>query len=128
MTVVTKIDLVGSLRRGLATGLNELTGYVAVAASALATGWIAARYGLRPEPFYLGVAFVIAGWALSTLFVRETSRHVQEESSRHDDVSSSLLPWQREIFLRTTIQDRNLSSVTQAGLVNNLNDGMAWGL
>ncbi len=128
MTVVRKIDLVGSLRRGLATGLNELAGYVAVAASALATGWIAARYGLRPEPFYLGVAFVIAGLALSTLFVRETSRHVQEESTRHGDVSSSLLPWQREIFLRTTIQDRNLSSVTQAGLVNNLNDGMAWGL
>jgi MFS family permease len=124
MTVVMKIDLVGPERRGLAMGLNECAGYVAVAASAYATGWIASRTGLRPEPFYLGVAFVIAGGMLSML-VHETKAHAALESGRHrDDVLNS----PRDVFVRTTLRDRNLSSVTQAGLVNNLNDGMAWGL
>ena len=109
-------------------GLNEFAGYVAVAASALATGWIAARYGLRPQPFYLGVVFVAAGLALSALAVRETKHHVAEESRLQGASADANQPTPREIFWRTTLLDRNLSSVCQAGLVNNLNDGMAWGL
>jgi MFS family permease len=127
-TVIMKIDLVGSRRRGLAMGLNEFAGYVAVAASALATGWIAARYGLRPEPFYLGVVFVAAGLALSVLAVRETKHHVAEESRLQGTAAGADTPTPREVFWRTSLLDRNLSSVCQAGLVNNLNDGMAWGL
>lgn len=125
-TVIMKIDLVGSAERGLAMGLNEFAGYVAVAASALATGWIAARWGLRPEPFYLGVAFVVAGLALSATVVRETHHHVTHESARLGPGGERLSP--REVFWRTTATNATLSSVSQAGLVNNLNDGMAWGL
>jgi len=125
-TVIMKIDLVGSRRRGLAMGLNEFAGYVAVAAAALATGWIAARTGLRPEPFYLGVVFVIAGLGLSAALVRETAPHVALESNLR--ATSEGVPTPREVFWRTSIADRNLSSISQAGLVNNLNDGMAWGL
>jgi MFS family permease len=127
-TVIMKIDLAGPKNRGLAMGLNEFAGYFAVAASALATGWIAAHYALRPQPFYLGVAFVALGLGLSALAVRETKQHVAHESKLHGDVASEGLPTQREVFWRTTAFDRNLSSVSQAGLVNNLNDGMAWGL
>jgi MFS family permease len=127
-TVIMKIDLVGPQQRGLAMGLNEFAGYVAVAASALATGWIAARYGIRPQPFYLGVAFVAVGLALSALLVRETRHHVAHESALLGTASSDGPPSAREVFWRTTLFDRNLSSVSQAGLVNNLNDGMAWGL
>ncbi|MGH8865739.1 MAG: MFS transporter, partial [Burkholderiales bacterium] len=127
-TVIMKIDLAGGRGRGLAMGLNEFSGYVAVAGSALATGFIAARYGLRPEPFYLGVAFVAFGLLLSTLLVRETRNHVAFESKQQGELSSQDAPSQREIFWRTTVIDRNLSSASQAGLVNNLNDGMAWGL
>jgi MFS family permease len=123
-----KIDLVGPKQRGLAMGLNEFAGYVALAASALATGWIAAQYGLRPQPFYLGVGFVIVGLALSTLLVRETRHHVSHESTLLGSLPSDRVPTPREVFWRTTLLDRNLSSVSQAGLVNNLNDGMAWGL
>ncbi len=126
-TVIMKIDLVGAKQRGLAMGLNEFAGYVAVAASALATGWIAARYGLRPQPFYLGVGFVIVGLALSALLVRETRHHVSHESALLGTLPGGV-PTPREVFWRTTLLDRNLSSVSQAGLVNNLNDGMAWGL
>ena len=128
-TVIMKIDLVGARQRGLAMGLNEFAGYLAVAASALATGWIAARYALRPEPFYLGVGYVAVGLVLSTAVVKETRHHVAEEA-RLAVVTSpdSDAPSPREVFWRTTVRDRNLSSVTQAGLVNNLNDGMAWGL
>ncbi|HEV8316397.1 MAG TPA: MFS transporter [Vicinamibacterales bacterium] len=125
-TVIMKIDLVGSERRGLAMGLNEFAGYVAVAGAALATGWIAARTGLRPEPFYPGVVFVIAGLGLSAVLVRETASHVALESNLR--ATSEQVPTPREVFWRTSIGDRNLSSITQAGLVNNLNDGMAWGL
>ena len=125
-TVIMKIDLVGSRRRGLAMGLNEFAGYVAVAAAALATGWIAARTGLRPEPFYLGVVFVIAGLGLSAALVRDTASHVALESNLR--ATSERVPTPREVFWRTSIADRNLSSISQAGLVNNLNDGMAWGL
>ncbi len=126
LTVIMKIDLVGPQRRGLAMGLNEFSGYVAVAASAFGTAWIAARYGLRPEPFYLGIAFVVLGLALSVFAVRETQHHVAHESTMSAAPEPSLS--QREVFWRTTLTDRNLSSVSQAGLVNNLNDGMAWGL
>ena len=127
-TVIMKIDLAGPHRRGLAMGLNEFAGYFAVAGSALATGFIAASYGLRPEPFYLGVGFVAIGLLLSVFAVRETAHHVAAESALHATVAPENLPTQSEIFWRTTLHDRNLSSVSQAGLVNNLNDGMAWGL
>ncbi len=123
-TVIMKIDLVGSERRGLAMGLNEFAGYIAVAGAALGTGWIAARYGLRPEPFYLGVAFVAIGLALSVVLVRETSGHATLESSL--TLREERTPG--EVFWETTLRDPDLSSVSQAGLVNNLNDGMAWGL
>jgi MFS family permease len=121
-TVIMKVDLVGPKQRGMAMGLNEFAGYVAAAASAFATGWIAARSGLRPEPFYLGVGFVVAGLALS-LFARETSAHVNVEAA-----ASSAPPPAGGVFRHTSVGDPNLSSVSQAGFVNNLNDGMAWGL
>jgi MFS family permease len=124
-TVIMKIDLVGPARRGLAMGLNESAGYLAVSATALATAWSAAVYGLRPQPFYLGVGLVMLGLALSTLFVRETRSHVALESRLH---APSAQPTAGAVFWRTSIADHNLSSISQAGLVNNLNDGMAWGL
>lgn len=127
-TVIMKIDLAGPQKRGLAMGLNEFAGYFAVAGSALATGFIAARYGLRPQPFYLGVGFVAIGLLLSALLVRETKHHVAAESRLLGASPPDSMPTQREVFWRTTLLDRNLSSVSQAGLVNNLNDGMAWGL
>ena len=127
-TVIMKIDLAGPSKRGLAMGLNEFAGYLAVAGSALATGLVAAHYGLRPEPFYLGVAFVAAGLLLSVLAVRETKHHVAAESQVRGELPPLEQPSQREVFWRTTLRDKNLSSVSQAGLVNNLNDGMAWGL
>jgi MFS family permease len=127
-TVIMKIDLAGPQRRGLAMGLNEFAGYFAVAGSALATGFVAAHYGLRPQPFYLGVAFVLLGLLLSVLFVRETKHHVAAESKLHGELPPEGMPTQREVFWRTSWLDKNLSSVSQAGLVNNLNDGMAWGL
>jgi MFS family permease len=126
-TVIMKIDLVGPRQRGLAMGLNEFAGYAAVAGSALATGWMATQFALRPEPFYLGVAYAIAGLGLSAFVVRETRHHVEHETSKQAASGHSPLT-QREIFRRTTLTDRNLSSVSQAGLINNLNDGMAWGL
>ncbi len=125
-TVIMKIDLVGSRQRGLAMGLNEFAGYFAVAASALATGWIAARHGLRPEPFYLGVGYVVIGFALSVFAVRETLHFVHQEAK--DSGPALRQPTQRELFWKVSLADRNLSSVSQAGMVNNLNDGMAWGL
>jgi MFS family permease len=127
-TVIMKIDLAGPRKRGLAMGLNEFAGYVAVAGSALATGFVAARYGLRPEPFYLGVAFVAIGLLLSAFVVRDTKPHAAAEATLHGELPPGDMPGPREIFWRTTVSDRNLSSVSQAGLVNNLNDGMAWGL
>ncbi|WP_042875926.1 MFS transporter [Cupriavidus necator] len=127
-TVIMKIDLVGPKQRGLAMGLNEFAGYFAVAASALATGWTAAHFGLRPEPFYLGVVYVAAGLLLSALAVRETRDHVVHELREHHPQAVADKLSQAEIFRRTSLTDRNLSSVSQAGLVNNLNDGMAWGL
>ena len=126
-TVIMKIDLAGPERRGLAMGLNEFAGYFAVAMAALASGYIAANYGLRPEPFYLGVGFVAIGFILSLVFVKETHPHVRQEATLHGpEADGRASP--REVFLRTSLTDPNLSSVSQAGLVNNLNDGMAWGL
>jgi MFS family permease len=125
-TVIMKIDLVGSARRGFAMGLNEFAGYGALAGAALLTGWIAARQGLRPDPFYPGVVFVVIGLALSLLFVRETHGHVALESTVQKAASTPMSG--RDVFWKTTLADRNLSSVSQAGLVNNLNDGMVWGL
>jgi MFS family permease len=128
-TVIMKIDLAGPRKRGLATGLNEFAGYIAVAGSALATGFIAARYGLRPEPFYLGVAFVAIGLLLSVVAVRETKHHVAAESKLHGaELPPEGIPTQREVFWRTSLLNKNLSTISQAGLVNNLNDGIAWGL
>lgn len=124
-TVIMKIDLAGPRNRGLAMGLNEFAGYAAVAVSALATGYIAVRYALRPQPFYIGVACVALGIVLSAWAVRETRHHAAAEARLLD---ADTAPTQREIFWRTTLRDRNLSSVSQAGFVNNLNDGMAWGL
>ena len=126
-TVIMKIDLAGPRNRGLAMGLNEFAGYIAVALSALATGWIAAEVGLRPEPFYPGVAFVALGLGLSVFAVRETSGHVLHESTAAGG-SPETGPSAREVFVRTSLTDRDLSSVSQAGMVNNLNDGVAWGL
>jgi MFS family permease len=124
-TVIMKIDLAGPRRRGLAMGLNEFAGYWALALSALATGYVASVWGLRPEPFYLGVGFAVVGLGLSALLVRETHAHARHEATGHGE---AIAPSQREIFVRTSLRDRELSSISQAGLVNNLNDGMAWGL
>jgi MFS family permease len=125
-TVIMKIDLVGPERRGLAMGLNEFAGYIAVAGAAVLTGWIAAEHGLRPAPFYPGVAFAVLGLTLSALFVRETRAHVTVESNLRGAPVTILT--RRAVFWQTTVADRNLSTISQAGLVNNLNDGMAWGL
>ena len=125
-TVIMKIDLVGSQQRGFAMGLNEFAGYFAVALSALLTGYIASRYGHRPEPFYLGILYVVLGTFLSVFLVRETKHHVTQEIANQRDKVVSYSQW--EIFKKTSFQNKELSSVTQAGFVNNLNDGMAWGL
>jgi MFS family permease len=124
-TVIMKIDLVGPARRGLAMGFNEAAGYGAVALTALATGYIAENHGLRPEPFYLGIAFAALGLGLSTLFVRETRGYAEHEAREHglqEHVATG------EVFRRTSFSDKALSSCSQAGMVNNLNDGLAWGL
>ncbi len=124
-TVIMKIDLVGPEHRGFAMGLNEAAGYGAVALTALATGYIAQHAGLRPEPFYLGVVFAGLGLGLSTLFVRETRGHADLEAAQRDDGDELTT---REVFVLTSLREKALSSCSQAGLVNNLNDGLAWGL
>ncbi len=121
-TVVMKIDLVGEKNRGLAMGLNESSGYLAVGAVAFLTGWIASEYGVRPYPFYLGIAFVIIGLLSSWLLVKDTVHHVTAETT------TSNIPMLKNVFRETTWINRNLGSISQAGLVNNLNDGMVWGL
>ena len=127
-TVIMKIDLAGPEKRGLAMGLNEFAGYFAVAGSALATGAIASRFGLRPQPFYLGLGYVALGLLLSVFLVRETRGHARQEAKLDGGLPAAGVPSQREVFALTSLLDKNLSSVSQAGLVNNLNDGMAWGL
>ncbi|MDQ4051076.1 MAG: MFS transporter [Actinomycetota bacterium] len=124
-TVIMKIDLVGPQRRGLAMGLNESAGYLAVALTALLTGSIAANAGLRPEPFLVGIAYAALGLGLSTLAVRETRGHARQEIATHTPVADL---GDRQVFARTTLHEPALSSASQAGLVNNLNDGLAWGL
>jgi MFS family permease len=133
-TVVMKIDLVGPARRGLAMGLNESAGYGALAATALVTGYLADAHGLRPAPFLLGLAFAALGLGLSCLTVTETREHARLEAAghvpaahgRHDHLHAHL--GDREVFVQTSIREPALSSSSQAGLVNNLNDGLAWGL
>ena len=129
-TVIMKIDLVGPERRGFAMGLNEAAGYGAVALTALATGYIAEHHGLRPEPFYLGLVFAGLGLGLSALFVRETRGHADHEAAhhvaRHDGDNDDLTTG--EVFRLTSFREKALSSCSQAGLMNNLNDGLAWGL
>ncbi|MGC1212651.1 MAG: MFS transporter [Micromonospora sp.] len=128
-TVIMKIDLVGPHRRGLAMGLNEASGYLAVAATALATGALAAHYGLRPAPFLLGAAYVAVGLGLSSVLVRETRGHAHHEAATHQAVGAhhgGLTT--RQIFSLVSWREPALSSASQAGLVNNLNDGLAWGL
>jgi len=129
-TVIMKMDLVGPSRRGLAMGLNEGAGYLGLAGTALATGYIASTYGLRPEPFLLGAVFVAVGLGVSVLTVRETHHHAKTEADTHRAVhaGSTAELNNREIFTLTSFKDRSLSAVSQAGMVNNLNDGLAWGL
>jgi MFS family permease len=138
-TVIMKTDLVGPARRGFAMGLNEFAGYLAVALSALATGEIASRFGLRPEPFYLGIGFATMGLFLTVFFVRDTLAHVRFESAMHSPAQPDPparsraaapvgVPGFRDLFLRTSWRDPALSNACQAGLINNLNDGLAWGL
>jgi MFS family permease len=129
-TVIMKIDLVGPARRGLVMGLNEAAGYVAVSLAALAAGYLASSYGVRPAPFLLGVGFAVAGLLLSLFLARETREHAHLEAGQIAEPPEDRAggPSNGEIFVRTSFTDRNLSSASQAGLVNNLNDGMAWGL
>jgi len=126
MTVNMKMDLVGPRRRGLALGLNEAAGYLAVAGAAFATGLIAERYGLRPEPFYIGIAFVALGLALSVLFVRDTSGHLALEAASRP--AAAPVTSLRHAFAETTWRRPQLFGASQAGFVNNLNDGLAWGI
>jgi MFS family permease len=130
VTVIMKIDLVGPAKRGTAMGFNEAAGYGAVAAAAWATGLIAEAQGLRPAPFFLGLAFAGLGLGLSALFVRETADHVAHEVANHDGGRGGHAGdlTQRQVFAEATWRDRSLSAASQAGLVNNLNEGMAWGL
>jgi len=126
MTVLMKVDLVGPKSRGLAVGLNEFAGYLAVGVTAFFTGYLASRYGLRPVPIYLGVGYAVLGALLSITLVRDTRGHVRLEAAAHSQQSTSMSF--REIFVLTSFRDRNLFAASQAGLVNNLNDGMSWGI
>lgn len=121
-TVVMKIDLVGEKQRGFAMGLNEFAGYLAVAMVAFLTGWIASDYGVRPYPFYIGIVLVALGLSGSIFLIKDTRHHVAIESATNN------VPKLKNVFWDTTWRDKNLGSVTQAGLINNLNDGMAWGI
>jgi MFS family permease len=126
MTVIMKVDLVGPKSRGLAVGLNEFAGYLAVGITAFLTGYIAEQYGLRPQPFYLGIGYVVFGLLLSLAAVRDTRHHVRLESAQHAAPTATIGFW--DIFRRASVGDRNLLAASQAGLVNNLNDGMSWGI
>ena len=121
-TVVMKIDLVGEKQRGFAMGLNEFAGYLSVAIIAFLTGWIAGNYGIRPYPFYLGFVLVFFGLIGSIFWIKDTKHHVAKETT------TSTVPILKNIFWDTTWKNKNLGSVTQAGLINNLNDGMVWGI
>ncbi|KVQ15064.1 MFS transporter [Burkholderia ubonensis] len=125
MTVIMKVDLAGPKGRGLAVGLNEFAGYFAVGLTAFLTGYLASRYGLRPAPIYLGIGYAAVGLILSVLVVRDTRGHVRLEAGKPEDAQSLSF---REVFLLTSLRDPNLFAASQAGLVNNLNDGMSWGI
>jgi MFS family permease len=127
-TVIMKIDLAGPDRRGLAMGLNEAAGYVAVAATAMATGALAATYGLRPAPFLLAAAYIVLGLGLSLIFVRETRGHARHEAAVHTGGGHGGELSTGQVFALTSWREPALSSASQAGMVNNLNDGLAWGL
>ena len=131
-TVIMKIDLVGPKARGLAMGLNEFAGYLAVALAALGTGYVAEAFGLRPEPFYLGIAFVALGLGLTVLFVRETAEHVALEARDHaqssEDPTLGGTLSGREIFAMASWRHPALFGSSQAGMVTNFKDGLAWGL
>jgi predicted MFS family arabinose efflux permease len=124
--VIMKVDLVGPKSRGLAVGLNEFAGYVTVGVTAFLTGYLAAQYGLRPVPIYLGVGYAVLGTALSILLVRDTREHVRLEIGNSPRPAATIGFW--DIFALTSFRDRNLFAASQAGLVNNLNDGMSWGI
>jgi MFS family permease len=126
MTVIMKVDLVGPKSRGLAVGLNEFAGYLAVGVTAFVTGYIAAQFGLRPAPIYLGIGYAVLGAALSVLLVRDTRDHVRLEVGGSPPTSDAIRF--RDVFALTSFRDRNLCAASQAGLVNNLNDGMSWGI
>jgi MFS family permease len=142
-TVIMKIDLVGPARRGLAMGLNEAAGYGAVSLAAIAAGYLAATYALRPQPFLLGIGFALAGLLLSLFFVRESHGHARQEAAMlaaateqaptpgqktQPSDQQAAAPSFKDIFLFTSWKNRTLFAVCQTGLVNNLNDGLAWGL
>lgn len=133
-TVIMKIDLVGPKQRGLAMGFNEFAGYLALSLFALASGYLAATYGLRPAPFLPGIVFALSGLILSAFFVHETHGHAKLEAQSAGQHSSLLAsdsapkPSFGEIFWLTSWKNKNLFSVSQAGMVNNMNDGMVWGL
>ncbi|MBC7475285.1 MAG: MFS transporter [Candidatus Sericytochromatia bacterium] len=124
-TVIMKIDLVGPSRRGFAMGINEFAGYFTVALSAYLSSYIASNYGLRPQPFYPGIIYVFMGLFMSIFFIKETKNYTLLETSKN---IAPIKISQKEIFLNTSFKNRELSSIVQAGFVNNLNDGMAWGL
>jgi MFS family permease len=126
MTVIMKVDLVGPKSRGLAVGLNEFAGYIAVGTTAFLTGYLASVYGLRPVPMYLGIGYALAGAALSVLLVRDTRDHVRLEVSNTGAKAAPI--GFREVFALTSFRDHSLFAASQAGLVNNLNDGMSWGI
>jgi MFS family permease len=135
-TVIMKIDLAGPHRRGLAMGLNEASGYLALAATAVATGALADHYGLRPAPFLLALAYAALGLGLSTFFVRETRDHARHEARTHTSNQASNRTKvahgadlsTRRVAALVSFREPALSSAAQAGMVNNLNDGLAWGL
>ena len=127
-TVIMKIDLAGPVRRGLAMGLNEASGYGAVGVTALATGFIAAQAGLRPAPFFLGLTYAGLGLGLSALLVRETRDLARAEGLIQPAAANMQISSSRQLFVHTSFRERALSAACQAGMVNNLNDGMAWGL
>lgn len=131
MTVIMKVDLVGPKRRGLALGLNEFAGYLALGFTAWITGYIASVYALRPQPFYLGIVVAVAGLLLSAFFAKESMDHARLEATLHHPVETNTGPSRPslpQLFARTSWKDRTLFACSQAGLVNNLNDGMSWGI
>ena len=128
MTVNMKIDLAGKKNRGLAMGLNEAAGYGAVGLTALLTGYLASHYGLRPQPFYIGIAYTLVGLLLSIFVIQDTRKFAQLEARQVSTDESAHKPNLWWVFKETSFKNKNLFSISQAGLINNLNDGMSWGV